>query len=501
MGKNSKLHIIFILFLVLSINCFSQDFSGYKYVYIPTLTYQNGTTDSWGIASQVENFFKSKGLKVSRGNNLPQEVNTNPCVFLNCSIDHTSVISGYNSVTIKLFNCNNQIVFENSAKAMGMSLQADYKKATSKALKPLDYLRYSFRSENTPKLNLPSVEQTGETEESLKAYFSSNTIDQIEGIYQSYQNESLNHYKIGIKKAGSTYKAIILESSFSWWKVGEVKAIFTPTAMAGMYALTFYISNKSSVETFATLEKGAILNIEFIEPDGSKSQSQFLKLYPSSNGEVTSNSAKTGSGFVVTSNGIIGTNAHVIAGSSSITCSFTVQNIKIEYEAKLLLIDEDNDVALLQISDSKFQGFNPLPYGFSESLRIGENVFTIGFPLNDVMGENYKVTNGIISSSSGIKDDPRFLQTTVAIQPGNSGGALFNSNGDIIGITTATLNENAVGTSVQNVNFAIKVAYLSNLFEMLPDQDGFNSPTQLNGKQLSDQIEIVKDYVCLINAK
>ena len=98
-----------------------------------------------------------------------------------------------------------------------------------------------------------------------------------------------------------------------------------------------------------------------------------------------------------------------------------------------------------------------------------EKVFTIGYPLNDVMGSNYKVTDGIISSKSGIEDDVRYYQISVPLQPGNSGGPLFNKDGNIIGITSARLNSQAVGTQVENVNYAIKSSYLLNLYNMLPN--------------------------------
>ena len=95
--------------------------------------------------------------------------------------------------------------------------------------------------------------------------------------------------------------------------------------------------------------------------------------------------------------------------------------------------------------------------------EVGEDVFTIGYPMNSVMGNNYKVTNGIISSLSGMSDDIRYMQISVPLQPGNSGGPLFNKNGNIMGITSAKLNGKAIGTSIENVSYAIKAIYLINM--------------------------------------
>ena len=157
-----------------------------------------------------------------------------------------------------------------------------------------------------------------------------------------------------------------------------------------------------------------------------------------------------------------------------------------------------NDVALIQIDDSTFKGLSTLPYSLTEKTEVGEKVVTIGYPLNDIMGSNYKVTDEIISSKSGIADDVRYFQISVPIQPGNSGGSLFNKDGNIIGITSAKLNSKAVGTLVENVNYAIKISYLLNLYNMLPIANHIANSSQLSGKELQEQIKTLKNYVCLI---
>jgi len=114
------------------------------------------------------------------------------------------------------------------------------------------------------------------------------------------------------------------------------------------------------------------------------------------------------------------------------------------------------------------------------------------------MGTNYKVTDGIISSVSGIDDDMRYYQISVPLQPGNSGGPLFNNAGDVIGITSARLNSKAVRTDVENVNYAIKISYLLNLYNMLPNAEKLRTTPKQVEKELQDQVKILKNYVCLI---
>jgi S1-C subfamily serine protease len=162
------------------------------------------------------------------------------------------------------------------------------------------------------------------------------------------------------------------------------------------------------------------------------------------------------------------------------------------------LKDAKNDVALIQIVDTSFKGFSYIPYSLAEATETGEKVFTIGYPLNDIMGVNYKVNDGIIGSSSGIAGDIRYFQISVPLQPGNSGGPLFNKNGNVIGITTARLNSDAMGTTVENVNYAIKISYLVNLYNMLPDAQNIQKESKLAGKELQEQVKSLKNYICII---
>jgi S1-C subfamily serine protease len=350
--------------------------------------------------------------------------------------------------------------------------------------------------------NLPNVESTGETETSIIEYFDKNTIDEIEGIYKSYQSEQLGYYKIGIKKYGSKYKAIIIESDLNHWKTGEVKAVFETSSMKGFYSTKWYRGNKTPFETFALMENPALLTVEFKDAKtGEKRTDKFIKMYPSADvsSSVTIDGIKaTGSGFVISTDGIIATNAHVIEDADRIEIHLNNEFGTKTYSASILLKDESNDVALLKIDDAEFKGFNSLPYSILQTTEIGEDVFTIGYPLNSLMGDNYKVTNGIISSNSGLKDDVRFIQITTPIQPGNSGGPLFNKDGNVVGLTTSKLNERAVGTSIENVNYAIKAAYLVNIYNMLPNKEQLSKNTTLSDKDLKDQVKVLKNYVCLI---
>ena len=127
--------------------------------------------------------------------------------------------------------------------------------------------------------------------------------------------------------------------------------------------------------------------------------------------------------------------------------------------------DPINDIVLIRVKEAgKLPSALPLS---KKQARVGSKVFTIGYPNPSLMGSEPKVTNGIISSLSGMGNDPRTYQITVPLQVGNSGGPLLNMRGEVVGITTYKLNAMKVfkwtGDLPQNVNYAVKVGYLKAL--------------------------------------
>lgn len=348
--------LLFLIVLLTALNLNGQDLSGFKYVFVPTLTYQNGGTDIWSISSKLRTSFGQKGFIVlNESSTAPQELNNDPCLLLRCFIDHTNVTSGTNSVTLTLKDCNNRVILSSKGSAMGWSVQDDFNKATRRAFQDIDNRPYRFNSSKTPKLDLPAVEKTEETEQSLTEYFDSNSLDEIEGIYKSYQSEQLGYYKIGIKKYGDKYKAIIIESDLNYWNQGEVKAVFETSSMKGFYSTKWYMGNKTPFETFALMENPALLTVEFKDAKtGEKRTDKFIKMYPSA--DVSASTSidgikATGSGFVIATNGVIATNAHVIEDADRIEILLNNEFGTKTYSASVLLKDESNDVALLKIDD------------------------------------------------------------------------------------------------------------------------------------------------------
>src|SRR5690606_15703896 len=175
-----------------------------------------------------------------------------------------------------------------------------------------------------------------------------------------------------------------------------------------------------------------------------------------------------GSGFFINENGYIATNYHVIEGAREIQVEYFQKGIKNTYKAKVIVTDKQNDLAIIQIQDSKFNRLPSIPYVFNYSIKdVGTEVFALGYPMANIMGSEIKYTDGKISSKTGIQGDITVYQISVPIQPGNKIGPLFDSKGNLVGITSSALNKEYFNT--ENVNYAIKTSYLKNLIDVLPE--------------------------------
>lgn len=192
-------------------------------------------------------------------------------------------------------------------------------------------------------------------------------------------------------------------------------------------------------------------------PPGSPFE-EFFKEFNQQQAPQKRKSTALGSGFVISEDGIVITNNHVIQGSEGILVRFT--NDK-EYEAKLIGTDPVSDIAVLKINSK--DKFKPVPLGDSGKARVGDWVLAIGNPF----GLGGTVTSGIISAinrdiNMGRYDN--FIQTDASINQGNSGGPLFNLQGEVVGINTAIFSQS--GGSV-GIGFAIPSNFAKNVIDQL----------------------------------
>jgi S1-C subfamily serine protease len=183
---------------------------------------------------------------------------------------------------------------------------------------------------------------------------------------------------------------------------------------------------------------------------------------PSDSGKLVSVS---GSGFVVSRSAHIVTNNHVVTD-----CVGDIHgNLVGQAPVKLRVVstDEENDLALLQ-GTKKFKEKDIATIRGS-AVNSGDQVVAIGYPLHGLLTSDLTVTTGIISSLAGLHNDTRFLQISAPVQPGNSGGPLHDSSGNVVGVVSAKLDAvrmvKATGDIPQNINFAIKTGALRDFLD------------------------------------
>ena len=201
----------------------------------------------------------------------------------------------------------------------------------------------------------------------------------------------------------------------------------------------------------------------------------------------------SGTGFAISEDGYIVTNHHVIDGAKSINVKGINGNFDAKFKAKVKLVDAKNDIAILKIDDPKFYKTSMPPYTISRNISdVGTAAFAMGYPLRSTMGDEIKLTNGIISARTGFQGDISTYQISVPIQPGNSGGPLFNNKGSVIGITSSG------HTGAQNANYAIKTDYLFNLINQLDIKPILPTINKISNKDLPGQAKVVKKFIYII---
>ncbi|MBL8691693.1 MAG: trypsin-like peptidase domain-containing protein [Rhodospirillaceae bacterium] len=164
---------------------------------------------------------------------------------------------------------------------------------------------------------------------------------------------------------------------------------------------------------------------------------------PSASASAETRLKGTGTGFVVSGQGHVVTNEHVVRGCQQLRVRGLDENLA---PAKLVAASRQDDLALLKV---EYKPAVVAPFR-SRELRPGDAVVAFGFPMSGLLASSGNLTVGNVTALVGTRNDERFLQTSTPIQPGNSGGPLLDMNGRVVGVTTSSI------PSLQNVNFAVK---------------------------------------------
>lgn len=366
-----------------------------------------------------------------------------------------------------------------------------------------------------------SFTQTYRTREEWENYFKANitSLDPIEGLWNATITPTVTSVSSGRQNGGDQtltnlyavvkgdvgFDAICIECSLPW------VTTFEKSANPKLY---FYKENipgaRLGVTVNVVLSDIGVLDFSYYYPDSFKKKMLpnastasiydirmnvkclWIKAFPMQT-DINKSIPSSGTGFAISKDGIIVTNYHVVENGKTIVVKGINGDFNRSLKAVTLVSDKINDIALIKIQDPSFNDIKSIPYIIKRELSgVGDEVFVLGYPLRATMGDEIKLPNGIISSKTGFQGDITTYQISAPVQPGNSGGPLFNKSGDLIGIV------NAKHTGAENVSYAIKANYIYGLIELLDNPPTLPKENTMKQMSLADQVKVVKDFIYII---
>ncbi|MCC6820366.1 MAG: trypsin-like peptidase domain-containing protein [Verrucomicrobia subdivision 3 bacterium] len=209
---------------------------------------------------------------------------------------------------------------------------------------------------------------------------------------------------------------------------------------------------------------------------------------------VDSAPTASGTGFLISEGGFLVTNEHVIRDASRVRLVTSAGLIS----ARVVKVDAANDLALLKAEGR----FAPLPIAASRGVKLGGTVATVGFPNIGLQGFAPKLAKGEVASLSGAGDDARYFQISVPVQPGNSGGALVDEHGNVVGVVSAKLSAKAAlaasAALPENVNYAVKSSYLLSFLESVPEVSTILKEPSAKDKKFEDVVKEAEQAAVLV---
>jgi len=356
-------------------------------------------------------------------------------------------------------------------------------------------------------------------EEKLKEYWQNKGADEIEGIYirsrklvncNGFGNCKTDNFvtqaNFFIVKQNNTYIMSSFDDDLYFYgtiqKVYGANKFFVSIdnywAQNGVKTYGLYLTNSNELVLDDITVNESVKTVGVVINRRATISDKFSPVYkPEKKQEIEQGieikQKSSGTGYAISSNGYIVTNHHVTNGATSIKIRGIKGDFSKTYTAKVIIEDKNNDLSILKIDDSSFTSLGTIPYTIANRTSdVGSSVFVLGYPLRATMGDEVKLTNGIISSKSGFQGDVTSYQITAPVQPGNSGGPLFDDKGNIIGII------NAKHVGAENASYAIKASYLMNLIDLMPTPPKLTTTSTVAGKPLTEQVKILKKYTYII---
>lgn len=327
-------------------------------------------------------------------------------------------------------------------------------------------------------------------ESHLKDYLQNKLADNLEGIYTD------GYSLFGLLKDSTEWKYYLIflgcNGNSYGWKRGDIKAILDYPNKQSVCDTRWYNN-----DFFPSITKTQI-NRNSISLLVDNDVLVLNKTYPDVENEtaIIPNEKWSGTGWAI-GNGYLVTNNHVVDGASTITVKGVGGNANVGYSAEVVATDKINDIAILRINDSRFTGFGNIPYSVSPRIAdVGEDVLVLGYPLGQLLGDEIKLTTGIINSRTGAGEYQNCYQIQAPITNGNSGGPVFDSKCNVIGIVVAGLNKEL--NLAENVGYAIKTSYLKILIESAGLNITFPSNNTISTLSRPEKVKRVKNFVYYI---
>lgn len=266
------------------------------------------------------------------------------------------------------------------------------------------------------------------------------------------------------------YKMVTVAAVVTIVAVSATIISFNIAGVGGNKQQSAYQELRREVESIKRRQKAMISNInEKQETPGELPQKTF-----------------TGSGFALNRDGFVLTSFHVVEDAKSVFIS----NEKFDQlKMKVVYTNPQLDMALLKVDDEKFKGFEEVPYSLRKAVADpGEKVYTLGFPREEmVFGE------GSVSSYTGYEGDTAAYQISIPVNPGNSGGPLFDNQGNLIGIISGR------NASAEGASFAVKSKWLADdILEHTEEKISFPAKKNLKGLDRASQVRKSKDFIFMV---
>lgn len=291
--------------------------------------------------------------------------------------------------------------------------------------------------------------------------------------------------KINSAKLKGKAKVVYLWKRYR--RVAAIAAVIAGVTTLGVVALMDFFSPKADNAKLQELSK----DMQKIKYQQNVQGSEVNNLKDKINRQAIPFKAG-GTGFLIDGKGLLVTNVHIIRNSKNIA----VTNNKGE-QFKAVLVKEypDKDIAILKIEDENFKPLPSIPYGISKTTSdVAEPIFILGYPRNDIV---YVYNEGYLSAKTGFNGDTLSCQLGIAANPGNSGGPVFNHNGEVIGVLSTR------ETEVEAVAFAIQSKYIYTVVDELKKDTTFQNiklpaKSAIRGLDKQQQVKKIQDYVFMV---